>query len=89
MIISSHISGITLLGIPSEIYEFGTQYLATVLSTVIIVLVTNNFFLPVFYDLQLYSLYEVIFFNFFYVLVSNYEIYEQPTPHVDASLFEK
>ncbi|XP_065209324.1 sodium-coupled monocarboxylate transporter 2-like [Planococcus citri] len=63
-LIASHISGITLLGIPSEIYEFGAQYLVTICSSVLIVLITNTFYLPVFFELQLTSLYEYLELRF-------------------------
>lgn len=55
----SHISGITLLGVPSEIYNYGTQYLIVSLTNVIAIAIVICIYLPVFYELQLTSVYEV------------------------------
>ncbi|XP_050537051.1 sodium-coupled monocarboxylate transporter 2-like isoform X2 [Daktulosphaira vitifoliae] len=57
-LIASHISGITLLGVPSEIYVYGTQYLIVAIINIFIILIVIYVFLPVFYDLQLTSVYE-------------------------------
>ncbi|XP_012259063.2 sodium-coupled monocarboxylate transporter 1-like [Athalia rosae] len=59
-ITASHLSTITLLGIPSEVYLFGSQYSACIVSTLIIVLVTSYIFLPVFFKLQLTSTFEYL-----------------------------
>ena len=56
---ASHISGITLLGAPSEIYTFGTQYWMMCLAACIVCAVVATAYLPVFYTLQLTSTYEV------------------------------
>lgn len=56
----SHISGITLLGVPSEIYSNGTQYLIVgVVNNIVVIFMVIYIYLPVFYDLQLTSVYEV------------------------------
>lgn len=55
----SFISGVTILGTPSEIYNFGTQYWITVASLVLSGLVVANVYLPVFTTLKLNSAYEV------------------------------
>lgn len=57
--IFSHISGITLLGVPSEIYNYGTQYLIVAFTAVIAIVIVICIYLPVFYELQLTSVYEV------------------------------
>jgi Na+/proline symporter len=56
---ASHISGITLLGAPSEMYTFGTQYWMMCLSACIVCVVVAVAYMPVFYTLQLVSTYEV------------------------------
>jgi Na+/proline symporter len=56
---ASHISGITLLGAPSEMYTFGTQYWMMCLSGVIVCGVLGVAYMPVFHRLQLTSTYEV------------------------------
>jgi solute carrier family 5 (sodium-coupled monocarboxylate transporter), member 8/12 len=49
-----------MLGVPAEIYMFGTQYAAVLLSEPTVSLVTGYVFMPVFYKLQLYSAFEVL-----------------------------
>jgi Na+/pantothenate symporter len=56
---ASHISGITLLGAPSEIYTFGTQYWMMCLAACVVCSVVAVAYLPVFYTLQITSTYEV------------------------------
>jgi Na+/proline symporter len=51
----SHISGITLLGVPSEIYANGTQYWLFVIPAITVSLTIVYIYLPVFYELQLTS----------------------------------
>uniref|UniRef100_A0A1B6JU79 Sodium/solute symporter n=2 Tax=Homalodisca liturata TaxID=320908 RepID=A0A1B6JU79_9HEMI len=63
-LIFSHVSGVTLLGIPTEIYIFGTQYIAIYLCNVASLYLVNYFYLPVFYHLQLNSLYEYLELRF-------------------------
>lgn len=55
----SHTSGVTLLGIPAEIYAYGTQYLSVVVCNFVFYFVANYLYLPVFFELQSNSLYEV------------------------------
>lgn len=57
--IYSHISGVTLLGVPAEVYDHGTQYLTICSTFLLIIYVTNEVYIPVFYPLQLNSIYEV------------------------------
>ncbi|XP_050447138.1 sodium-coupled monocarboxylate transporter 1-like [Cataglyphis hispanica] len=59
-IIASHISGITLLGIPAEIFHHGTQYAACVITSTLTAVITSYIFLPVFYKLQLNSTFEYL-----------------------------
>ncbi|XP_060833760.1 sodium-coupled monocarboxylate transporter 1-like [Rhopalosiphum padi] len=64
-LIASHISGITLLGVPSEIYSNGTQYLIVgVVNNIIVIMMVIYIYLPVFYDLQLTSVYEYLGLRF-------------------------
>lgn len=55
----SFISGITLLGLPTEIYSFGIQYLYVIGGVIAMGLVMGYVFLPVFHDLNITSTYEV------------------------------
>ncbi|XP_049829722.1 sodium-coupled monocarboxylate transporter 1-like isoform X2 [Schistocerca gregaria] len=58
--ISSHVSGSTLVGVPSEIYLYGSVYTWICLSVILFSIVTNFVFLPVFFELQLTSTYEYL-----------------------------
>lgn len=55
----SFISGITLLGLPTEVYLHGIQYVYVSLGVLLMGLVMSIFYLPVFYGLQITSSYEV------------------------------
>jgi len=55
----SHFSGITLLGVPAEVFYYGTVYWLVNVSSVVVALLVNYIYLPVFYSLQLTSSYEV------------------------------
>lgn len=67
--IYSHVSGVTLLGVPSEIYKYGTQYLIVALTNAISVVIIIYIYLPVFYELQLTSVYEVRRKELFIIIV--------------------
>ncbi|XP_069699548.1 sodium-coupled monocarboxylate transporter 2-like isoform X4 [Periplaneta americana] len=57
-LVACHISGVTVLGVPSEIYVYGTLYLLVCFSCIFVAVVTNYVYLPVFFELQLTSTYE-------------------------------
>ncbi|XP_070169790.1 sodium-coupled monocarboxylate transporter 1 [Polyergus mexicanus] len=59
-LIASFISGISLLGTPTEIYVHGTSYLFIACSVIFVGLVMSIVFLPVFHDLKLTSTYEYL-----------------------------
>ncbi|KAF2899872.1 hypothetical protein ILUMI_06320 [Ignelater luminosus] len=63
-LMASNLSGISLLGIPSEMYMFGTQYSVCILAAALMVIVINYIYLPVFYTLQLNSTYEYLKIRF-------------------------
>lgn len=58
-LVASWISGISLLGTSTEIYVYGVQYCYIVSAVVLMGLMMNYIFLPVFHDLQITSAYEV------------------------------
>ncbi len=58
-LLASFMSAITLLGTPSEMYQYGTQYWLIGPSYIIVVFVAAHVMLPVFYRLELTSVYEV------------------------------
>lgn len=55
----SYISGVSLLGLPAEMYTYGTQLWTIVLSEWAVSLTIAIVYLPVFYNLQITSTYEV------------------------------
>ncbi|KAL6426235.1 hypothetical protein ACFW04_009043 [Cataglyphis niger] len=57
-LVASFISGVTILGTPTEIYNFGTQYWITIISIFFSGIVVAFVYLPVFTTLQLNSVYE-------------------------------
>ncbi|GAB1858968.1 Sodium-coupled monocarboxylate transporter 1 [Camponotus japonicus] len=59
-IIASHISGITLLGVPAEVFHHGTQYAACIITSSLTAVITSYIFLPVFFKLQLTSTFEYL-----------------------------
>ncbi|XP_014257533.1 sodium-coupled monocarboxylate transporter 1-like [Cimex lectularius] len=59
-LIASFISGITLLGIPSETYVYGTQLYAINVAIVIAAVLLNIFYLPVIYKLESTSIFEYL-----------------------------
>ncbi len=65
--LKSFISGITLLGLPTEVYLHGIQYVYVSLGVLLMGFVMSYFYLPVFHDLHITSTYEV-YFNFFFML---------------------
>lgn len=58
----SFISGISLLGTPTEIYIYGTQYLYIIGAIITMGFVMMYVYLPVFHDLKLVSTYEVSYY---------------------------
>lgn len=56
---NSFISGISLLGTPTEIYVYGIQYMFIVFGIITMGFAMAYIYLPVFHDLQLTSTYQV------------------------------
>ncbi|CAL1689454.1 unnamed protein product [Lasius platythorax] len=63
-LVASFISGVTILGTPTEIYNFGTQYWITIISIFFSGVVVATVYLPVFTNLQLNSVYEYLEIRF-------------------------
>ncbi|KAK9708915.1 Sodium:solute symporter family [Popillia japonica] len=63
-IISSTLSGFTLLSVPADIYTYGITYGLIVFASIPMVLASYFFFLPVFYKLQITSVYEYLGIRF-------------------------
>lgn len=56
----SYISGISLLGLPAEMYTYGTQYWMCIFPEIFLSVTMAVVYLPVFYKLQITSSYEVL-----------------------------
>ncbi|KAF5280592.1 hypothetical protein FQR65_LT00345 [Abscondita terminalis] len=52
-LVASTLSGVSLLGFPSEVYMHGTQISVMVVSIVLMGVINNYIYLPVFYDLNI------------------------------------
>uniref|UniRef100_A0A182NTY1 Sodium/solute symporter n=1 Tax=Anopheles dirus TaxID=7168 RepID=A0A182NTY1_9DIPT len=63
-LIASHISGITMLGVPSEMYSHGTQYWMFIIPAFTVAFLMKNIYLPVFYDLQVTSAFTYLELRF-------------------------
>ncbi|KAF0314469.1 Sodium-coupled monocarboxylate transporter 2 [Amphibalanus amphitrite] len=57
-LIASFMSAITLLGTPAEVYQYGTQYIVIGFSYLLVMPAAAYLYMPVFFDLQLISVYE-------------------------------
>lgn len=58
-LVASYISGVTVLGTPAEIYNFGTQYWLIIFPILLMGFVVAYVYLPVFCALKVGSSYEV------------------------------
>jgi len=58
-LLASFVSAILLLGTPAEIAVYGTQYWVIIVSFFFVIPITAYMFLPVFYRLQVTSVFEV------------------------------
>ncbi|CAD6208628.1 GSCOCG00010605001-RA-CDS [Cotesia congregata] len=63
-LIASYISGIALLGLPAEMYVYGTQYWSVIIADAFVSLTMAIIYLPVFYGLQITSSYEYLELRF-------------------------
>lgn len=63
-LIGSYVSGVTVLGTPSEIYNFGTQYWLTLIPVMLMALTVTTVYLPVFCTLRICSSYEYLELRF-------------------------
>ncbi|XP_073954170.1 sodium-coupled monocarboxylate transporter 1-like [Choristoneura fumiferana] len=63
-LIASYVSGISLLGLPAEMYTYGTQLWTITFSEWAVSLTIAIIYLPVFYNLQITSAYEYLRLRF-------------------------
>ncbi|EDS33847.1 sodium/solute symporter [Culex quinquefasciatus] len=57
---ATHISAVTMLGVPAEMYRYGIQYWACSISGLIVTIFMVYVFLPVFFELQTTSCYAYL-----------------------------
>lgn len=60
-LLASFMSAITVLGTPSEMYVYGTQYWMVVVGYTMMIPFAAHLYLPLFYRLELTSIYEVVY----------------------------
>ncbi|XP_014206016.1 sodium-coupled monocarboxylate transporter 1-like [Copidosoma floridanum] len=63
-ILASMLSGITFLGIPTEVYFHGAQFIVTLIPNFLCCLIIAHVIIPLFYDLKLSSSYEYLQLRF-------------------------
>ncbi|KAF9417001.1 hypothetical protein HW555_005829 [Spodoptera exigua] len=63
-LIASYVSGVTILGTPAEIYNYGTQYWLVVIGVSLSCIAVVTIYLPVFCTLRLSSSYEYLELRF-------------------------
>ncbi|CAK9832019.1 Sodium-coupled monocarboxylate transporter 2 [Anthophora retusa] len=63
-LIASYISGITILGLPAEMYVYGTQFWCVIIADSFVSLTMAAVYLPVFYGLGITSSYEYLKLRF-------------------------
>ncbi|KAK9708917.1 Sodium:solute symporter family [Popillia japonica] len=63
-LVSSTLSGFTLLSIPADIYRYGITYGLLITINLSVALTSYYIFLPVFYKLQITSVYEYLYIRF-------------------------
>ncbi|CAD7080203.1 unnamed protein product [Hermetia illucens] len=63
-LVASYISGVTILGTPSEIYTYGTQYWLIVIPVILMGFAVSTIYLPVFSTLRVGSSYEYLEMRF-------------------------
>lgn len=73
-LVASYISGVTVLGTPAEIYNFGTQYWLIVFPIFLMGFIVSYVYLPVFCSLKVGSSYEVCYFVILSSIKKSYSI---------------
>jgi sodium-coupled monocarboxylate transporter 8/12 len=58
-LVASFMSTNTLLGLPAEVFQVGTQFLLQTISIIIAVVLAAEVFMPIYYRLGLISVHEV------------------------------
>ncbi|XP_053319633.1 sodium-coupled monocarboxylate transporter 1-like [Spea bombifrons] len=61
---ASFMSAVTILGTPADVYRYGAMYLIFAISYALVVIISAEIFLPVFYRLEITSTYEYLELRF-------------------------
>ncbi|KAH9367358.1 hypothetical protein HPB48_010153 [Haemaphysalis longicornis] len=59
---ASFLSAITILGVPSEIFIHGSQYMVNFVGLIIAIFLATTLFLPVFYEIDMISANQVRYY---------------------------
>lgn len=59
-LVASHISATTLLGVPADVYAYGTQYWMIIIPVTCVALALVYIYLPVYHDLQVVSSFQYL-----------------------------
>ena len=63
-LVASFMSTNTLLGVPAEVYQVGTQIMLQIISITLIIILASEIFMPVYYQLNITSVNEYLFQRF-------------------------
>lgn len=59
-LVASHVSATTILGVPADIYAYGTQYWMIVIPVTCVAVALLNIYLPVYHDMQVSSSFQYL-----------------------------
>ncbi|XP_058447704.1 sodium-coupled monocarboxylate transporter 2 [Malaya genurostris] len=59
-LIASQLSGVSIMSVPAEMYSYGAQYWIIAPTMIVIVLIINYVFVPVFYNSQITNCYQYL-----------------------------
>lgn len=59
-LVASHVSATTLIGVPADIYAYGTQYWMIIIPVTCVAVALLNIYLPVYHDLQVVSSFQYL-----------------------------
>lgn len=69
-LVASYVSAVTVIGTPTDIYYYGSQYWMIIFSVILMGVVVSYVYLPVFQKLRLNSSYQYLELRFNFILRS-------------------
>lgn len=69
-LVASYVSAVTVIGTPTDIYYYGSQYWMIIISVILMGFVVSYVYLPVFQTLRLNSSYQYLELRFNFILRS-------------------